>query len=113
MSATPTGPRTRGVKIGPNTKEAFQKLTAIAADHDELLNRAIGVGLQKLGLVSGFNTERDLRGRLVKRTDLFCETLTGPVRLEFMWRASTGRADIAHYTLTKIGSYAKAIELLE
>lgn len=113
FSATPMGPRTRGVKVGPNTKDAFEKMVAIATSHDSLLNKAIGAGLLELGLITAAETEQDLGGRLARRTDLVCHTSTGPVRLEFMWRTATSRADIANYTLTKIGSYARAIGLLD
>jgi hypothetical protein len=36
-----------------------------------------------------------------------------PIRLEVMWRGSTGRAAIANYALGKLGNYGRAIGLLE
>ena len=112
FSGKPSGTRTRGPKIGSNTRDAFQKLVEIAASNDVLLNRTIGEGLKELALISDYRTEEDLRGRLARRTDLYCSTATNPVRLEIMWRSRTGRADIANYTLSKMGNYARAIGLL-
>jgi hypothetical protein len=113
FSGDPSGPRSRGPKIGDNTQKAFLKLTEIASENDIILNHTIGVGLEKLGLIQNFTTENELRGRILIRSDLLCNTQIGPIRLEIMWRKSTGRADIANYTLSKIGNYAKAIGLLD
>ena len=45
-------------------------------------------------------------------SDLYLETPGEPIRVEFMWRSRTGRADIANYVLSKLGNYGHAIGLL-
>jgi len=46
------------------------------------------------------------------KSDLYCLHGGLPLRLEMMWRARTGRADIANYVLGKINNYGRAIGLL-
>lgn len=109
------GTRKRGPKPGPNTQRAFESLTKIASQNDVACNRAFGEGLVRLGLVESFQTERDIEigSGLTRRSDLYLEQgSSGPIRIELMWRARGGRATIANYVLTKLGSYGKAIGLL-
>jgi len=56
----------------------------------------------------------DLGTGLSRQTDLLCQTdKLGVVRLEVIWRAKAGRADIANYTLGKLYDYGRAIGLLD
>lgn len=113
FTSTTMGTRTRGPKAGSNTETAFEKLTEIAAYYDRLLNVAVGRALVAAGLASKATPERDLGVGLTRVTDLLCETHSlGIVRLEFMWRRKTGRADIANYVLQKLHNYGRAIEFL-
>jgi energy-coupling factor transporter ATP-binding protein EcfA2 len=113
LSSSPMGTRTRGPKPGSNTVEAFRKLTEIAAKADQPLNAALGRALQNLALIDKFETERDLGQGLTRYTDVVCSSSTlGIVRIEVMWRASCGRADIANYALTKLYNYGSAIGVL-
>ena len=96
-----------------NSRKAFEKLSAIAQKNDELLNRAIGKALQDCGLVNDFKTEAELRGRINLRSDLLCETDSGLVRLEFMWKNWAYPSEIASYVLNKLQNYGKAIGLLD
>ena len=82
------------------------------ARNDGLLNDAIGRGLAACGLVSAPETERSLGTDLNFKNDLYCLHGGLPLRLEMMWRARTGRADIANYVLGKINNYGRAIGLL-
>jgi DNA (cytosine-5)-methyltransferase 1 len=114
FSAIPMGPRTRGPKPGPNSVEAFRKLSEIASKADQLLNAAVGRALMAAGYITNFETEKDLRGTLTRYTDVVCASPSlGIVRLEVMWRASSARADIANYALTKLYNYGRAIGLLQ
>jgi hypothetical protein len=113
LSNSPMGTRTRGPKPGSNTVEAFRKLTDIASKADQPLNAGLGRALQDLALIDSFETERDLGQGLTRYTDIVCSSSTlGIVRVEVMWRASCGRADIANYTLTKLYNYGCAIGVL-
>lgn len=111
FNGSKTGTRTRG-KIGSNTTDAFQKLTSIAKDNDVILNRALGNALVAVNLIDSFELEKDLGKGLTRRTDIVCKKDSLTIRLEMMWRAKTGRADVANYTLTKLYNYGRAIELL-
>lgn len=106
------GPRARGPKPGSNTQDAFLKLASIAATNDRPINETIAEGLRRLDLIEEFQAECDLGKGLTRRTDILCQTESGPVRLEMMWRARTGRAEIANYVLTKLQNYGRAIEFL-
>lgn len=106
------GTRKRGPKARPNTRETFRKLVTIAQKNDIAVNRALATGLKDIGVIDSFELEKDLRGRLSRKTDVYCETSRGPVRLELMWRERTGRATIANYVLTKLWNYGRAIGLL-
>ena len=114
FAGAPMGTRARGSKPGSNTEEAFRRLAAIASTRDGLLNRAVAECLRAADLIQAYELEKDLSGGLVRYTDVSCVTEKfGAVRLELMWRATTGRADIANYTLTKLHNYGRAIGLLE
>ena len=112
VNSTPSGPRRRGPKPGSNTIEAFERLARIASRDDGLLNRAVGRGLVETGLATDFETEVDLGLGLTRFSDLACDTQLGRVRLELMWRRTTGRAEIANYVLNKLANYGKAIGFL-
>lgn len=112
MSGQPLGTRRRGSKPGDNTKAAFANLADIARSNDVALNRAIGRALVENGYVDDFATEKDLGTAYVVRSDLYAKKGDDRIRLEAMWRAKAGRADIANYVLTKLGLYSKAIGLL-
>jgi DNA (cytosine-5)-methyltransferase 1 len=102
-----------GNKPGESTREAFEKLLSIAQNDDQVVNETLGRALVAGGLVDSYESEVDFGKGLTRRTDLLCETKLGRVRLELMWRKSTGRAEIANYVLTKLYNYGKAIEFLE
>ncbi|KOU23944.1 hypothetical protein ADK52_15495 [Streptomyces sp. WM6372] len=112
LSGNSLGLRKRGGKAGSNTLVAFESLAQIASKKDGLLNRAIGNGLQDVGLIDSYMTERELGTEYKYFSDLYCERADGPIRLEMMWRKSTSRAEIANYVLSKLGNYGKAIGLL-
>lgn len=103
----------RGQPAGTNTKEAFEKLLKITQTDDASVNRAIGYALKDCGLIADFKLEVDFGNGLTRTTDIFCETSSGPIRLEIMWRKQTGTAEIANYVLTKLYNYGRAIELLQ
>jgi hypothetical protein len=64
-------------------------------------------------LIESFETERGLGTELNFTSDIYCIRPGGePIRLEVMWRSTTGRATIANYVLMKLGNYGKAIRLL-
>lgn len=111
LSGASLGTRKRGSKPGGGTQTAFKGLASIARTNDGLCNAAIGAGLQSLGLIDSYETERDLGTELVFNSDLYCVKDGAPARVEVMWRASTGRAEIANYVLGKLGNYARAIGL--
>ncbi|SQI35940.1 Uncharacterised protein [Rhodococcus coprophilus] len=103
----------RGPKTGPDTKAAFNNLAQIARTNDIALNRAIGAGLADAGLIERAETERMLGTEFKYKSDLYCERSgLQPVRLEMMWRARAGRADISNYVLGKLAKYGRAMGLL-
>lgn len=104
---------TRASRPNPESRKRFEKLSEIAQKNDELLNRAIGKALQTCGLISFFETEVELRGKINLRSDLLCTTDSGLTRLELMWTKWAYRADIANYVLKKLQKYGQAIGLLE
>lgn len=112
MSGDSLGTRRRGQKPGSNTKIAFEGLAGIARSADGLLNRAIGEALVSTELVTSYETEKPLGTAARYYSDLYVVRADEPVRIEVMWRTTTGRAEIANYVLTKLGNYAKAIGLL-
>jgi DNA (cytosine-5)-methyltransferase 1 len=87
-------------------------LANIARTSDGALNRAIGRALVEGGYASTADIEKDLGTELSYQSDLYVVRESGPVRLEIMWRSTTGRAEIANYVLMKLGNYGKAIGLL-
>jgi hypothetical protein len=106
------GTRRRGSKPGDNTQAAFRNLAEIARNNDGACNRAIGAALVDAGLVESMETERALGTNQTFFSDLYVVRGGDPVRIEFMWRARAGRADIANYVLLKLGNYGRAIGLL-
>lgn len=107
------GTLNRGPKLGSKSVEAFEKLADIASTNDSLLNRAIGQALVDAGLITGFKVEQEFGQNMKRKTDILAESPSGPIRLEVMWRKSTGRANIADYTLTKVANYGRAIGFLD
>jgi hypothetical protein len=112
MSGKSLGLRKKGRRPGKNTQAAFRTLAEIARTNDIAANRALGNALVAGGYAGSFETEKDLGTGLTRKSDLFCTTPLGPLRIEVMWRAENRRADIAQYVLTKLRNYAKAIGLL-
>lgn len=112
VSGQALGTRRRGQKPKDNTRAAFANLAEIARSNDVALNRAIGRALQENGYIDSFVTEKDLGTDYVVRSDLQIARGDDRIRLEAMWRARAGRADIANYVLTKLGLYSRAIGLL-
>ena len=108
----PIGARKVGGKVGPNTVAAFEKLTNIASTNDVQLNRAIAECLKDLGVIKGYELEKDFGTGMTRRTDILAGTPNSSVRLELMWRRKTGRAEIANYVLGKLYNYGKAIGYL-
>lgn len=106
------GTRRRGRKPKSNTLAAYESLADIATTDDGLLNDAIGRALLDAGLIESYEVERDLGTELKFTSDLYVMRDGEPIRIEVMWRSTTGRAGIANYVLTKLGNYAKAIGLL-
>jgi len=105
--------RRRGLKPRGNTMDAFVKLAEIAQTNDGLLNDSIGRALRGAQLVDKYRTEETVTSaNLVYLSDIYCQIAGTPIRLEVMWRKSTGRAEISNYVLTKLRNYGKAIGLL-
>lgn len=113
MKGESLGTRKRGQKPGDNTQAAFASLAEIARTNDALLNKAIGAALVDGGFVESWEVEAELGTAYTVRSDLRVERAGESIRLEAMWRAKCGRADIANYVLSKLGLYSKAIGLLE
>jgi len=113
MAGQSLGTRKRGSKPGGGTQQAFAGLAEIARTKDGLCNRAIGAALLEAGLIESFETERSLGTELSFTSDVYCLRGGEPIRLEIMWRSTTGRATIANYVLMKLGNYGRAIGLLQ
>jgi hypothetical protein len=112
LSGQSLGTRKRGSKPGGGTLTAFQGLAKIAQNNDGLLNAAFGRALVSAGLADGFETEKLLGSDSKFFSDLYLTRGDERIRIEVMWRTTTGRADIANYVLLKLGNYARAIGLL-
>lgn len=108
----PIGARKVGGKVGPNSVTAFEKMTNIASTNDVQLNRAIAECLKDLGVITGYELEKDFGTGMTRRTDIVATTENSSIRLEMMWRKKTGRAEIANYALSKLYNYGKAIGYL-
>lgn len=109
----PMGVGTRGSKSGNNSISTFEKIALIASTNDILLNEALAVGLQDLGIITEYKLEQDFGTGLTRRTDIICYLNdNSTIRLEIMWRRKTGQADIANYVLQKIFNYGKAIGII-
>lgn len=107
------GTRRRGGRAGSETKKAFLALAGIASKNDGLLNRAVGEALVDAGLVDSYSLEEPLGVSPKYFTDLLVTKGEERIRIEFMWRSTTGRADISNYVLGKLANYAKAIGLMK
>ncbi|UWQ46000.1 hypothetical protein [Leisingera aquaemixtae] len=103
---------TRGKKLGSKSRESFEKVAKVASTDDAAVNRAIGRALVFSGLIDSFEVEVKLNGKNTLRSDLVVQGSFGEARLEMMWRAKTGRADISNYTLKKLELYGKNIGLI-
>lgn len=113
LSGATLGTGRRGAKPKGNTLAAFANLTTIASTNDTAINAAIGRALQAAGIVSSFDPERQFGSDRKYFSDLYVTRPSGePIRLEFMWRLSTGSADISNYVLKKLELYGKSIGLL-
>lgn len=113
LAADSLGTRKRGSRPGGGTETAFAGLAQIARNNDALVNRAIGEGLKQIGLVEDYEVEKDLGTDLRFTSDLFIVRSGEPIRLEVMWRGTTGRAAIANYVLGKLRNYGKGIGYLD
>jgi hypothetical protein len=113
LSGRSMGTRQRGARPGDNTQAAFRSLAEIARTNDGACNRAIGTALVETGLAESMATERRIGTGQTYFSDIYVVNAGEPVRLEVMWRTRAGRADIANYTLMKLGNYGRAIGLLQ
>jgi hypothetical protein len=107
------GTRKVGQKPGGGTEAAFGSLATIAQKNDGAINRAIGEGLKRLGLIDDYLIEKDLGTDLKFVSDLYLISNGEPIRVEVMWRTTTSRAAIANYVLGKLNNYGRAIGYLE
>lgn len=103
----------KGNKVGNNSVDAFGKLTLLASSNDVEINKTIAEALKSVGVIKNYKLEANFGSGMSRRTDILCETDDVPVRLEMMWRKTTGQAEIANYTLNKLYNYGKAIGLLK
>lgn len=113
MNSGAQGTMSPGGKPGSNTEQAFKKLVSIAQSSDTAINRAVAEALLSAKYISSYEVEKDLGKGLKRRTDIYCPTPSGAIRIELMWRSRTSRAEIANYVLTKLYNYGRAIEFLE
>jgi DNA (cytosine-5)-methyltransferase 1 len=113
LSGGSLGTRRRGKKPGGGTETAFKGLAEIARTNDGACNAAIGAGLQEVGLIDSFETEKALGTDLVFLSDLYVTKASEPLRFEIMWRKASSRAQIANYVLGKLGNYGRAVGLLD
>jgi DNA (cytosine-5)-methyltransferase 1 len=112
LSHSSLGTRKVGGKPGGGTQTAFAGLAKIAQSNDGAINRAIGAALVASSMATSFETERELGTDLKYLSDIYITAGAQPIRIEVMWRSTTGRAQIANYVLTKLGAYGKAISFL-
>lgn len=98
---------------GTNSINSFAKLLEISETNDRLLNDAFGRALLDNGYIDDYLTEQNFGNGLTRRTDLLCKVEGIELRLEFMWRKKTSKAEIANYTLTKLNNYGRAMGFLE
>ena len=113
LASSTLGTRKRGSKPGGGTQTAFNNLAEIARTNDGACNRAFGSGLVEAGLIDAYQTEKSLGTDLAYLSDVYLTVAGEPVRLEFMWRKTTSRAEIANYVLGKLGNYGRAVGLLD
>lgn len=114
LSGRSLGTRRRGSRPGPGTRQAFQRLAGIASRNDRACNQAIGTGLRHTRLgIQEFGVEVELGTDLTYKSDLLVVQDAQSIRVEVMWRSTTGRAGIANYALGKLANYGRAIGLLD
>ncbi|OZG27690.1 hypothetical protein BH683_017620 [Williamsia sp. 1138] len=114
LQGSTLGTGRRGAKAKGNTLSAFSNLTAIASDNDTLINIAIATALKQTGIITDFEPEKLFGKDRKYYSDLIVTLPTGEsIRLEFMWRNSTGSADISNYVLKKLEIYGKSIGLFD
>jgi hypothetical protein len=102
------GTRKRGPKEGSNTKAAMKNLVDIARTYDSLPNRAFGEALKGAGLIDSYTVEKPIGSNgNNRRADLYIERGGLGFHLEFMWRDTVGRADIANYVAGKLVNYGR------
>lgn len=106
------GTRKPGSKPGGGTQTAFNGLARVARSQDGLLNRAFGEAIVASGLADSYEIEKVLGTDVKYYSDLYLIRGDERIRLEFMWRTTAGRADIANYFLLKLGNYARVIGLM-
>jgi DNA (cytosine-5)-methyltransferase 1 len=112
LRGLPQGLRAPGRPPRDERRQEFERLTAFARSDDGALNETFGLALQASALVRGFRREAPLGDANARHSDLLCETESGSVRLEFMWRSSATSGEIARYVLEKLRNYGKAIGFL-
>lgn len=98
--------------VGSKSKEAFEKVLSISETNDTILNRTFGEALVQNGYVDEYEVEQDFGEGLTRRTDVSCIVKKESIRLEFMWRRKTSKAEISNYVLTKLFNYSKALGLI-
>ena len=98
--------------VGSKSKEAFGKLLSIAESNDSLLNKTFGEAFKANQYIEMYDIEQDFGTGLTRRTDLLCVKSGENLRLEFMWRRKTSKAEISNYVLTKLYNYSKALGLI-
>lgn len=114
LSGRSLGTRRRGSRPGSGTRLAFQGLARIASRNDGACNHAIGTGLRHTRLgIQEFGVEVELGTDLTYKSDLLVVQHAQSIRIEVMWRSTTGRAAIANYVLRKLANYGHAIGLLD
>lgn len=94
---------------GTNSKTSFEKLLEISRTNDCLLNKSFGKALFDNNYIDDYQVEVNLGEGLTRRTDLLCKKDNEEIRLEFMWRTKTSKAEISNYTLNKLYNYGKAL----
>ena len=73
------------------------------------MNKSFGKALFDNNYIDDYQVEVNLGEGLTRRTDLLCKKDNEEIRLEFMWRTKTSKAEISNYTLNKLYNYGKAL----
>jgi DNA (cytosine-5)-methyltransferase 1 len=103
----------KGRATGSNTLEAFSKLLTITQTDDSAVDAAIGEALKAGGYIDSYDCEVEFGSSQRIRSDIYCSRGNERIRIEVMWRKSTGRADIANYLLLKLTSYGKSLGIFK